>query len=79
VYISLINDKLATRSIKFEAGGGELSRLLKARIITPRDIPSYARSGSQVSRHLPFCPPAFPGTAKATVLRLDITRVPVSI
>jgi hypothetical protein len=32
VYISLINDKLATRSIKFEAGGGELSRLLKARI-----------------------------------------------
>jgi hypothetical protein len=33
VYISLINDKLATRSIKFEAGGGELSRLLKARIM----------------------------------------------
>jgi hypothetical protein len=32
VYISLINDKLATWSIKFEAGGGELSRLLKARI-----------------------------------------------
>jgi hypothetical protein len=37
VYISLINDKLATRSIKFEAGGGELSRLLKARIPHPAE------------------------------------------
>jgi hypothetical protein len=45
----------------------------------PRDIPSDARPKSQASGRLSFCPPASSETTKATVLKLDIARVPVSI